>query len=83
MVEAARLLKSGGRYGIHELCLVPDDIDPSIGKAIASDLSSDIHVGVRPLTVEEWRGLLTEAGLTVIHQQLAPMHLLEPAQAGA
>ena len=73
-------LKPGERYGIHELCLVPADINPSIGEAIARDLSSDIHVGVRPLTVEEWRGLLTEAGLKVIHQQLAPMHLLEPAR---
>lgn len=25
--EASRLLYPGGRYGIHELCLVPDDID--------------------------------------------------------
>ena len=27
LVEAARLLKPGGRYGIHELCLVPDDLE--------------------------------------------------------
>src|SRR6202790_1577588 len=25
--EASRLLKPGGRYGIHELCLTPDDLD--------------------------------------------------------
>ena len=31
--EAARLLVPGGRYGIHELCLVPDDIDVQIGEA--------------------------------------------------
>ena len=80
VAEAARLLKSGGRYGIHELCLVPDDIDPGIGEAIARELSNDIHVGVRPLTVGEWRKLLTEAGLTVVQEHRAAMHLLEPAR---
>jgi SAM-dependent methyltransferase len=80
VAEAARLLKPGGRYGIHELCLVPDDIDPSIGEAIARELSSDIHVGVRPLTVGEWRELLSNAGLTVVQEHRAAMHLLEPAR---
>ncbi len=78
--EAARLLTPGGRYGIHELCLVPDDIDPQIADAIARELSGEIHVGVRPLTVQEWRDLLATAGLTVVSEQLAPMHLLEPAR---
>src|ERR1700722_19736740 len=27
--EAYRLLKPGGRYGIHELCLIPNDLDES------------------------------------------------------
>ena len=27
--EAHRLLKPGGRYGIHELCLIPNDLDES------------------------------------------------------
>jgi SAM-dependent methyltransferase len=76
--EAARILKSGGRYGIHELCLVPDDVDQATRDAIARDLSDEIHVGVRPLTVEEWRELLGSVGLTVIAQHTAPMHLLEP-----
>ncbi len=80
VAEAARLLKSGGRYGIHELCLVPDDIDPGIGEAIARELSTNIHVGVRPLTDGEWRELLTEAGLTVVQEHRAAMHLLEPAR---
>jgi SAM-dependent methyltransferase len=78
--EAARLLRPGGRYGIHELCLVPDDIDESIREAIRHDLSDEIHVGVRPLTVREWRALLTAAGLTVLAEHTAPMHLLEPAR---
>jgi SAM-dependent methyltransferase len=80
VAEAARLLAPGGRYGIHELCLVPDDLDPSIGDAIARELSGDIHVGVRPLTAQQWRNLLTEAGLEVVSERRAAMHLLEPAR---
>jgi hypothetical protein len=79
VAEAARLLKSGGRYGIHELCLV-DDADEAVAAAVARDLSDEIHVGVKPLTVGAWRRLLEEAGLTVISEHLAPMHLLEPAR---
>ncbi|MGD9637221.1 MAG: SAM-dependent methyltransferase, partial [Pirellulales bacterium] len=78
--EAARLLKPGGRYGIHELCLVPDDVDESIRESIQQDLSDEIHVGVRPLTVREWREMLTQAGLEVDFERTAPMHLLEPAR---
>ena len=78
--EAARLLRPGGRYGIHELCLVPDEVDESIRDAIQHELSDEIHVGVRPLTVREWRDLLASAGLAVVAQHTAPMHLLEPAR---
>jgi hypothetical protein len=35
---------------------------------------------VRPLTVREWRELLSGAGLTVVAQHEAPMHLLEPSR---
>ncbi|MCA9241273.1 MAG: methyltransferase domain-containing protein [Planctomycetales bacterium] len=76
--EAARLLQPGGRYGIHELCLRPDDVDESIREAIRHELSDEIHVGVRPLTLEEWRSLLQTAGFQVVAELTAPMHLLEP-----
>ena len=76
--EAARLLKPGGRYGIHELCLQPDDLDESIRTAIQHEMSGDIHVGVRPLTGNEWCELLTAAGLKITVKHIAPMHLLEP-----
>ena len=78
VAEAARLLRPGGRYGIHELCLSPDDVPDGIRGAIARELSDDIHVGVRPLTVKEWRELLESAGLKVAAVEMAPMHLLEP-----
>lgn len=76
--EAARLLRAGGRYGIHELCLQPDDVPDEIRHAIAADLSDEIHVGVRPLTLAEWRTLLESAGFVISNVDLAPMHLLEP-----
>jgi SAM-dependent methyltransferase len=78
IAEAARLLRPGGRYGIHELSLVPDDVDNSIRESIRQELTDEIHVGVRPLTVGEWRELLEGAGLTVVSEHTALMHLLEP-----
>ncbi len=78
--EAARLLKPDGRYGIHELCLLPDDEDETVRDSIQHDLSDEIHVGVRPLTVLEWRKLLAEAGFKVVAEHTAPMHLLEPTR---
>ncbi len=78
--EAKRLLAPGGRCGIHELSLVPDDIDHATRDAINRALSQSIHVGVRPLTGAEWKALLQREGLIVRAQATAPMHLLEPSQ---
>jgi hypothetical protein len=78
IAEAARLLRPGGRYGIHELCMMPDDVDDEIRHGIQRDLSDEIHVGVRPLTVAEWRELLDAVGFEIVSQHCAPMHLLEP-----
>jgi hypothetical protein len=80
VVEAARLLRPGGRYGIHELCLVPDDVDQTTRKTILHELSTAIHVGLRPLTPTEWRELLESVGLKVVRQHTATMHLLEPSR---
>lgn len=78
--EAKRLLVPGGRCGIHELSVVPDDIDSSTRDAINRALSQSIHVGVRPLTVSEWKALLQCEGLIIKAQATAPMRLLEPSQ---
>lgn len=75
--EAARLLKPGGRYGIHELCLVPDALDHSTKQEIQRALSQSIHVGARPLTAKEWRGVLEAEGFEVVTETLRPMRLLE------
>jgi SAM-dependent methyltransferase len=76
--EAYRILQEGGRYGIHELCLRPDDLDESIKEEIEAALSNAIHVGARPLTSLEWRTLLEENGFEVQAEAEAPMHLLQP-----
>lgn len=76
--EASRVLRPGGRYGIHELALTPDDLPDAIKEEIARDLQTSIRVGARPLTVGEWRRLLESAGLEIEAEAEAPMHLLEP-----
>ena len=76
--EASRLIKSDGRYGIHELCLVPDDLDEDTKQEIQKALTDAIHVGARPLTVSEWRALLEDEGFSIQSEATAPMHLLEP-----
>lgn len=78
VAETARLLRPGGRYGIHELCLVPNDLDKAIVRAISRDLSEHVHAGVRPLGVTGWRGLLERHDFEITAEALAPMHLLEP-----
>jgi SAM-dependent methyltransferase len=77
VAEAARLLRPGGRYGIHELCLVPDDLRRETRDLIEHDLTTTIHVGARPLTSPEWQALLTEHGFSITHCATMPMHLLE------
>ncbi len=78
--EAFRLLQPGGRYGIHELCFTPNDLDERIKAEVQARLTESIRVGARPLTVAEWRTLLKEEGFEVRHESLAPMHLLEPGR---
>lgn len=77
VAEAARVLRVGGRYGIHELALEPDDLDDAVKSEVQQALTDAIHVGARPLTASEWRALLSAQGFVVETQISAPMHLLE------
>lgn len=78
--EAFRLLRPGGRYGLHEMSLVPDDMAPDRKGEIERSLSSAIHVGARPLGRKEWIELLEQAGFHVVHVHERPMDLLRPAR---
>ena len=76
--EARRLLAPSGRYAIHELCFLPDDISPALRREIQAELSKEIHVGVQPLSRAEWIALYEQNGMTISWNAQAPMHLLEP-----
>ncbi len=76
--EAFRLLRSGGRYGIHELAIVPGEMSAEQQGEIDRALSSVIHVGARPLTAAEWKSLMEDVGFRVVSIGYAPMHLLRP-----
>ena len=78
--EAYRLLKSGGRYGIHEMCLMADSLDEAKKKETERALTGVVHHGVRPLSVSEWSLLLQSEGFSVQSVDTAPMSLLEPGR---
>jgi hypothetical protein len=76
--EAWRLLAAGGRYGIHELCFLPDDISDCVRHEIQAAMSKEIHAGIQPLSRSEWVRLFEQNRLKVTWTCDAPMHLLEP-----
>lgn len=76
--EAYRILKKGGLYGIHELGLKPDNLDPDLKNTIQRKLAQVIRVNARPLTQKEWCGLLEKEGFKIKEINTAPMHLLKP-----
>ncbi|MEO6794676.1 MAG: methyltransferase domain-containing protein [Mycobacterium sp.] len=78
IAEAARVLRPGGRYGIHELALIPNSIDEQAKSDIAQSLATSLQVNACPLTVAEWMQLLAEHELVVDAVSTAPMVLLEP-----
>jgi len=78
--EAGRLLKTGGRYGIHEMCLMSDNLDEKAKRETERALTGVVHHGVRPLAVSEWRDLLESEGFEVQSVDMAPMSLLEPGR---
>ena len=78
--EAYRLLKSGGRYGIHEMCLMSDNLDEKEKRETERALTGVVHHGVRPLAVSDWRALLESEGFEVQSVVMAPMSLLEPGR---
>ena len=78
--EAHRLLKQGGRYGIHEMCLVHESLTADARRGVERALTGVVHHGVRPLTVAEWRLLLESEGFEVKATETTSMSLLEPGR---
>jgi ubiquinone/menaquinone biosynthesis C-methylase UbiE len=78
--ESARILKPGGRYGLHEVYLKPDDIADIKRDEIAEALRAATRVGVTPFTISEWRQALAKAGFEVREYHTAPFHLLTPGR---
>ena len=76
--ETYRILRPGGRYGIHELCLQPENLDAETQKQVQGDLARSIRVGARPLTASDWRALLEGAGFEIRIESTVAMRLLEP-----
>lgn len=74
--EAARILKKGGLYGIHELGLYPDNVGDEVKQQIFKEMATAIQAPVQPLTIAEWTELLESAGFRVISCSHNPMHLL-------
>lgn len=78
IAEAFRVLRPGGRYAIHELALVPDELDDGTKTEIRKALARSIKVNARPLTRAEWTTLLTDGGFEIDTVDFAPMALLRP-----
>ena len=78
--EAYRLLKHGGRYGIHEMCLIHETLNAAARQEVERSLTGVVHHGVRPLTVAEWRLLLESEGFNVEAVETESMRLLEPGR---
>ncbi len=76
--EAFRLLRPGGRYGVHETCLMDDAATQNRKNEIGKALKKALRVGARPLLMSEWKDLLEEAGFSVRKVFEAPMSLLTP-----
>lgn len=75
--EAYRLLKPGGRYGIHELCVQPDDLPAEELETIRRSVTEAIRHRALPLTGREWKELLESEGFEIVSRASAPMALLE------
>jgi len=80
IAEAARVLRPGGRYAIHEMALEPDTLSDEQKTEIRQALARTIRVNARPLTTAEWTELLEAGGFEVESVTHAPMDLLRPGR---
>ncbi|MBS1651578.1 MAG: methyltransferase domain-containing protein [Bacteroidetes bacterium] len=73
--EAARILKIGGLYAIHELGLT--NVDDTKKSEIQKELALAVKVNARPLTEDEWKSILEKEGFKVKQIFQNKIHLLE------
>jgi SAM-dependent methyltransferase len=78
IAEAARLLRPGGRLGLHELLLRPETASDGTKREVEAELTRTLRVRARPLTLAEWTALLHEGGFDVTLASPGPMLLLSP-----
>jgi SAM-dependent methyltransferase len=78
ITEAARLLRKGGRYGIHEIAFGGESVTEETRQSIRREMTQAIHHGVTPQTEAEWRELLEGSGFGELKIQYLPFRLLEP-----
>ncbi|GAA4806151.1 class I SAM-dependent methyltransferase [Tomitella cavernea] len=77
VAEAARVLRTGGRYAVHELAIEPDTLDDEQKTEIRKALARSIKVNARPLTTHEWTALFEKHGFRVETVRHTDMALLE------
>jgi len=75
LAEAHRGLRTGGRYGLHELCLLDTSQDEV--KKLRKELSEIVRVNATPLTPIGWSELLLDAGFGITAERIRPMELLQ------
>lgn len=75
--EAARILKSGGLYAIHEVGL-REEVSSDLRNEIYEDLLDSLKVNAQPITIQEWTTLLKEQNLVIVDQVEVPMKVFSP-----
>ncbi len=80
VAEAHRILVPGGRFGIHELGLVPDDVSNELQQEMKKIMSDTAQIDFNLVTIARWQALLEEAGFNIMIEATRPMHLLEPTR---
>ncbi|MBX3250728.1 MAG: methyltransferase domain-containing protein [Myxococcales bacterium] len=78
IAEAARLLRDGGRLGIHELAFHDERVPERVRAQVQRELSEVVQVPVHVETPGAWQRLLEGRGFAPERVSLAPIRLLEP-----
>ncbi len=84
VAELARIVRPGGRIGLHEVAFRLDDLDHRVDHddveqlRIATELTSHFKVSFNAMTMPDWTELLSDAGFDLASVHRAPLRLLEP-----